>query len=152
VGEHFPHVVEVDGNEVDGRERTRVRTSHAAVEHRHFTEQRPGTEHGEDRFLAGRGLGHDRDPTREDDVQLRRRVALLEDVIPAPVASERGPATELFEQLRGQCAEEIGLVEHGRTCRHVRRSLGSREAIRASAGPTPCVAGHTSHRLDLDPA
>ena len=115
-----------------------VGRAHPAVEHRHLAEHRAGAEHGDHRLAAVGRLGRDRDPAREHDVEVGRRVALLEDDVAATQACQLGAVPELTEQFGRQCAEEIGLVEHLLTCRHLASSQLAGEAIRAtSPGPSP---------------
>ena len=140
--EHVAHVVELDRDQVDGGERAGVGRAHAAVEHRHLAEQRARSEHREHRLAVVGRLGHDRDPAREHDVQVRRGLALLEDRVAAAVARERGPASQLLEQLGRQCAEEIGLVEHRRACRHVAASCPRGRLSEPARGRPVCSRSH----------
>ena len=51
-------------------------------------------------------------------------VALGEDAVAPAVLHERRAIAELIEQLRGQCAEEVGLVEHLSRTDRVARAVG----------------------------
>ena len=80
------------------------------------------------------GLGRDRDAAREHDVEAGGGIALLEDHIAAAQPRERGAVAELAEQLGRQRPEEIGLVEHLLTCRHLAPSrLARRLSERTSS-------------------
>ena len=96
-----------------------------AVEQRHLAEEGAGPEHGDDRFPVVARRGGDGDPARDDDEQPGGVVALGEDAVAPAVLHERRATAELFEQLRGQCAEEVGLVEHLSRTDRVARAVAS---------------------------
>ena len=75
----------------------------------------------------------------EHDVEVRRGLVLLEDRVAAPVARESRAPSQLLEQLGRQCAEEVGLVEHGRACRHVSASCPRGRLSEPARGRPVCV-------------
>ena len=131
VDEHLAHVLERDRDEVDRRERSCVCRAHPAVEHRHLAEERAGAEHRDHRLASIGGFRRDRDPAGEHDVETGGGFALFEDDVAAVESLQSGAVTQLTEHFGRQRPEEVRLVEHLLTCRHLAPSRLARKAIRA---------------------